>query len=222
MAIVGLTKAEQYEKTRTTLLNVAHELFAMKGYAGTSTNEIVESAKVTRGALYYHFQDKKSIFQAVFERHRQSRTHALIERIQEAEGDAWQRLVETGLTLVVESLSEKDTQRIVYTDGPAVLGQEIWHTNVPALDFITASLEQLKAEGFLEEKTPHHILARLMWGALLEAGLYVSHAADPVGAQREVLHGLKFWFEKLLDRHSGGGSRASPRFSFAGHVLSKP
>jgi len=197
----GLTKAEQYEKTRTALLNVAHKLFATQGYADTSTNEIVESAKVTRGALYYHFRDKEALFQAVFERHRQSRTQALIERIQEAEGDAWQRLIETGLTIVVESLSEKDTQRIIYTDGPAVLGPAIWHTNVPALDFITAGLEQLQAEGFLEEKTPHQILARLVWGSLREAGLYVSHAADPVGAQREVLHGLLFWLGKLRIKH---------------------
>ena len=197
MAETGLTKAEQYEKTRTALLNVAHKLFATQGYTGTSTNEIVERTKVTRGALYYHFQDKKALFQAVFEQHRRARTQALIEQIQEAEGDTWQRLIETGLSVAVESLSEKDTQRIIYTDGPAVLGSEIWHINVPALDFITAGLEQLKAEGFLEEKTPHQILARLVWGALLEAGLYVSHAADSVEAQREVLHGLLFWLGKL-------------------------
>lgn len=201
MAEAGLTKAEQYEKTRMILLDVAHELFAMQGYAATSTSEIVERAKVTRGALYYHFRDKEDLFRAVFERFRQVRTQALLERIQEGEGDTWQRLVETGLSVVVESLSEKDAQRIIFTDGPAVLGPEIWHTNVPALSFITAGLEQLRAEGFLEEKTPHKALARLVWGALLESGVYVSHAADPVGAQSEMLHGLRFWFEKLRVRH---------------------
>ncbi len=197
MAETGLTKAEQYEKTRIMLLDVAHELFAMKGYAATSTSEIVERAKVTRGALYYHFRDKEDLFRAVFERLRQARTQALLDRIQESEGDTWQRFVETGLSIVVESLSEKDAQRIIFTDGPAVLGPEIWHTNVPALSFIAAGLEQLKAEGFLEEKTPHKALSNLVWGALLESGIYVSRAADPGGAQREMLHGLKYWLGKL-------------------------
>lgn len=197
MAETGLTKAEQYEKTRIMLLDVAHELFAMQGYAATSTSEIVERAKVTRGALYYHFRDKKDLFRAVFERLRQARTQALHERIREGEGDTWQRLVETGLTIVVESLSEKDAQRIIFTDGPAILDPEVWHTNVPALHFITAGLEQLKAEGFLEEKTPHKALARLVWGALLESGVYISRAADTGEAQQEMLHGLLYWLGKL-------------------------
>ncbi len=206
MAKKGLTKAEQYEKTRIMLLDVAHELFAIQGYAATSTSEIVERAKVTRGALYYHFRDKEDLFKedlfrAVFERLRQARTQALLDRIQESEGDTWQRLVETGLSIVVESLSEKDAQRIIFTDGPAVLGPETWHTNVPALSFITAGLEQLKAEGFLEEKTPHKALAHLVWGALLESGVSISRAADPGGAQREMLHGLKYWLGKLRVKH---------------------
>ena len=193
----GLTKAEQYEKTRTNLLDVAHKLFAKQGYANTSTGEIVERAKVTRGALYYHFQDKKALFQAVFERFRQLRTQTLLEQIQKSNGNAWKRLVDTGLSVVVDSLSEKDAQRIIFTDGPAVLGQEILHTNMPALNFITESFKLLKEEGFLDEQTPHESLARLVWGALVEAGIYVSHADDSVKAQREMLHGLKFWFEKL-------------------------
>lgn len=201
MAEEGLTKAEQYEKTRTNLLNVAHELFAEQGYANTSTGEIVERAKVTRGALYYHFRDKEDLFRAVFERFRQSRTQRLLARLQEGEGNAWDRLVETGLSGFVESLSEKDALRIIFTDGPAVLGPKIMHTSILSLNFITDGLKQLKEEGFLEEQTPHESLAHLVWGALLEAGVYVSHADNPVEAQREMLNGLKFWIGKLRVKH---------------------
>ena len=45
---------------------------------------------------------------------------------------------------------------------------------MPALNFITAGFKQLKAEGFLEEEVPHQALSRLLWGALLEAGVYIS------------------------------------------------
>lgn len=199
--MAALTKAEQYEKTRSALLTVAHELFAKNGYADTSTKDIVEQAEVTRGALYYHFHNKESLFQVVFERFRQARTQAIMARVQEAEGDLWQRFVETGSTAVIESLSDKSAQRIIFTDGPSVLAPEIWHKNVQGVNFITQFFEQLEAGGFIEEKTPHKALARLLWGAFLEAGVYISHATDSVEAQHEMLQGLKHWLGKLRIKH---------------------
>ena len=194
---MALPKAEQYEKTRSALLAVAHELFAEQGYAATSTKDIVERAEVTRGALYYHFHNKESLFQAVFEQFRQARTQAIVARVQEAEGDPWQRFVETGCAAFIESLSDISAQRIIFTDGPSVLDPDIWHKNVQGIGFITQGLEQLAAEGFIEEKTPQQALARLLWGALLEAGVYVSHATDSVGAQHEMLQGLQYCLGKL-------------------------
>ena len=195
--MAALSKAEQYEKTRSALLTVAHELFAEQGYAATSTKDIVGRAEVTRGALYYHFRNKESLFQAVFERFRQVRTQAILESIQEAEGDLWQRFVETGCTAIIESLSDKSAQRIIFADGPSVLAPDIWHKNVQGVDFFTQTFERLEAEGFIEENTPHQALGRLVWGAFLEAGIYVSHATDSVEAQHEMIQGLKHWLGKL-------------------------
>ena len=197
----ALSKAQQYEKTRAALLTVAHEMFAERGYADTSTQDIVERAGMTRGALYYHFRDKRDLFRAVFEQFRQARTQVLMARMQEAKGDLWQRLVETGCAAFIESLSDKNAQRIIFTDGPSVLDPEVWHKNVQGVNLITQFLEQLEAEGFIEEKTPHQALARLVWGALLEAGVYVSHATDTVGAQHKMLEGLRYWIGKLRTRH---------------------
>jgi AcrR family transcriptional regulator len=60
-------KTEQSEQTRRLLLAVARQLFAERGYAGTSTEEIVQRAGVTRGALYHQFRDKEDLFRAVYE-----------------------------------------------------------------------------------------------------------------------------------------------------------
>ena len=61
------SKAEQADATRTALLAAARELFTDRGYAATSTTEIVARAGVTRGALYHHFPAKHDLFRAVFD-----------------------------------------------------------------------------------------------------------------------------------------------------------
>jgi len=50
---------------RARLLDAATVLFAEKGYAATSVGEIVARAGVTKPVLYYYFQSKEGIFQAI-------------------------------------------------------------------------------------------------------------------------------------------------------------
>jgi TetR/AcrR family transcriptional repressor of mexAB-oprM operon len=53
---------EDAEKTRVTLLASAERLFLEKGVAHTSLDQIARDAGVTRGAVYWHFQNKAHLF----------------------------------------------------------------------------------------------------------------------------------------------------------------
>lgn len=51
--------------TRARILSAAVELFAERGYAGTSVRDISERLGVTKAALYYHFSSKETILDAL-------------------------------------------------------------------------------------------------------------------------------------------------------------
>ena len=65
----GTSRRQEYSaSTRRALVDVATELFTEQGYAGTSLDEIVAGARVTKGALYHHFSGKQALFESVFEK----------------------------------------------------------------------------------------------------------------------------------------------------------
>lgn len=59
-------KKEDAEITRQQLLEAAVRVFSEKGYAATKLSDIGEVAGVTRGAIYWHFGNKKELFIALF------------------------------------------------------------------------------------------------------------------------------------------------------------
>lgn len=65
--MVRRTKADA-EATRHALLDAAEQLFQARGVSRTSLNDIATAAGTTRGAIYWHFEDKADLFNAMMER----------------------------------------------------------------------------------------------------------------------------------------------------------
>jgi AcrR family transcriptional regulator len=187
-------KAEQAEATRAALLGAARELFAGRGYAAVPTEEIVQRAGVTRGALYHHFSDKRDLFRAVVEEVEQE----TVEKIASAalsESDPW-LAQQRALGAFLDVCLEPDVQRIILTDAPSVLGLEAWR-EIEArygLALVRAGLGLVMEAGLIAEQ-PLDPLAHLLLGALAEAGLVIARAEDPKAARAEVGASV----ERLLD-----------------------
>ncbi len=60
-----MPKTDGY-KTKEKILKVAEQLFAEKGFNGTSIDKIAKTAGVNKGLIYYHFKDKKDIVVSIF------------------------------------------------------------------------------------------------------------------------------------------------------------
>lgn len=65
--MIRRTKADA-EATRSALLDAAEQLFLSRGVSRTSLQDIASAAGTTRGAIYWHFQDKADLFNAMMER----------------------------------------------------------------------------------------------------------------------------------------------------------
>ncbi len=62
-----LSRTESMARTRAQVLTAAQEVFAEKGIAGTSIEQIAERAGYTRGAVYAHFAGKDELAIAVLD-----------------------------------------------------------------------------------------------------------------------------------------------------------
>ena len=60
------------------IIEIAGKLFSQRGYDGVSMGEIAKAVGLTKAAIYYHFKDKKALYEAVI----LSRLDKLVERIE--------------------------------------------------------------------------------------------------------------------------------------------
>jgi AcrR family transcriptional regulator len=195
------TKAEQAGATRTALTTAARQLFTERGYAATSTTEIVERAGVTRGALYHHFAAKEDLFRAVFEQLEDEVTkHVAREALTST--DPIEQL-RRGTRAYLDACIDPAVQRVVLIEGPSVLGWETWQEIEQRYGYglVLAGVETAIAAGVIGAQ-PVDSLAHVLFGALTEAGMVVARADEPRTARAEM--------EAAMDRLLEGlrGSRS--------------
>jgi AcrR family transcriptional regulator len=182
-------------ENREKLVRAARRAFATQGYAAASMDELTAEAGLTRGALYHNFGDKKGLLWAVVEQI----DGEMAEKLREAREKAptlWQGLMDEGATYIEMAL-DPEIQRIMWLDGPAVLGDPSkWPGENACLETTMSTLRALVDEGVVH---PVDIEAagRLINGAALGAALWVAGSAKPaevfpkaVGAFRQLATGL--------------------------------
>src|ERR1700685_2541477 len=177
------TKAEQRETTTAALVAAARELFAERGYASVGTEEIVQRAGVTRGALYHHFKDgKEQLFRAVLV----ELSAELVQQVvglASAAGDPFEELV-VGCEGFLDACARPDVQRIMLIDGPSVLGWDVLREidSGYALGALEAALQGAMDAGALSP-APANAVAHVLLGALDEAVMVIARADDQPAAR---------------------------------------
>jgi AcrR family transcriptional regulator len=183
-AAIAPTREETARATRDALVGVGRELFAKRGYADVGTEEIVARAKVTRGALYHHFEDKRDLFRAVHEQVEGQLVERIAARI-EGIADPWELMV-TGTRSFLDACEDPAVKQITLIDAPAVLGWREWREidERYGLGLMRAALGGAIEAGVLKAM-PLETMSHLLLGALAEAAFVIANADDPDAARKE-------------------------------------
>ncbi|QAB00299.1 TetR/AcrR family transcriptional regulator [Agrobacterium tumefaciens] len=183
-------------ETRTKLLAAGRKAFGSIGYAEASMDDFTAEAGLTRGALYHHFGDKKGLLLAVVAEIDAEMTKRLCDISSRAES-RWEGFVEENLGYVRMAL-EPEIQRIMFRDGPAVLGDPSrWPNANGCISAVARSLDALKDEGTIGD-IDAEACARFINAASSAAAQWIANSDDPemtskraVGSFRAFLEGLR-------------------------------
>ena len=189
--------SKRAEISRDELVRVARRAFQRHGYAGAGTNEIVEKAKLTRGALYYHFKDKRDLLRAVVAQIAEEIVVEIEARAMAAT-DPWTGL-EAGCRAFLEVCSRPEIRGIYLIDAPAHLGWAEWR-RIDAESGM-GSLERglaacLGLHGPVDRKRLR-ALTHLIAGALNEAALAIAEAPRPEAALDDLSRGVKWLLDAI-------------------------
>ncbi|MFN4311968.1 MAG: TetR/AcrR family transcriptional regulator [Ferrovibrio sp.] len=178
------TKAEKHAATRAALLATARRLFAARGYAETGTEDVVREAGVTRGALYYHFADKRALFEAVVE----SIAAEVLAAIEAASSKAASPLdaLITGSAAFLDACLKPDARQIFLVDAPSVIGWQRWREidGRYGRGSLRQGIEAALAELPNGRQLSAEALTFLLTGAMNEAALWLAEAENEMAARK--------------------------------------
>src|SRR3990172_835325 len=84
-AVTGSLKAQRSTATREDIIVACLELFARRGFHNTSISDIANSAGITKGAIYWHFQNKEALFAAILDKMKHNWQRIVLQHVDEVD-----------------------------------------------------------------------------------------------------------------------------------------
>jgi TetR/AcrR family transcriptional regulator, transcriptional repressor for nem operon len=179
-------------RTKLTILHSAQRLFAVKGYAATSIDEVMRGCGLTRGGFYAYFRSKSQLYREAMrmvpERDASQRAHDREEWLQ-ALLDAHLR-VDSPLAFFATDVASRDRQvRAAYTDSVNAMSRRI--------------LERVRRDAPCEED------AALALAAMVVGAAAIARSTDDVSLKDRVAAACRSSAVTLLDPRG-----QSPAFNY--------
>ena len=192
------------EKTNERIAAVATELFAQRGYAGTSMRDVARAADVTLPTIYHYFTNKEGLYQYVLQQTRFAFVEAVFSAVTGVEGvrdrlvaigEAKYRFIVANRPLMMLLMREFiDIGRWLESEGQ--LSPEL----TKRVDFMRALVQEGIASGELAP-VDADMAAWYLTGVFLVYDLRLSSREEPP-AEGEVAQVVDLALEGLLPRES--------------------
>jgi AcrR family transcriptional regulator len=146
------------------ILDVATRQFAERGYEGTSMNDVAEAVGVRKASLFYHFETKEALYEAVLDRLIATIATPL-SAAYEAEGTWEERLVNAADTVTSVLASHPYAAKLLLREaldwGPVVRGELSGHV-VAVLEMTAAFIRAGQEVGVFAKADPRQTVVTLI------------------------------------------------------------
>ncbi|OGW17360.1 MAG: hypothetical protein A3G93_04450 [Nitrospinae bacterium RIFCSPLOWO2_12_FULL_45_22] len=159
----------QSEKTKATIIKAAISLFAKNGFHNTSIAQITEMCQLSKGALYWHFEDKEDLLMAVIDQVRQEWKDVLRKNLKRN----WsaQKKMENILDLFVETTLENKERYVIFivliaefTEVDERFERALREGFMEFFEFIAQIIDDGKSEGSIHKDINTNLMAIAFMG----------------------------------------------------------
>ena len=116
-------RAPNYEGQKESILAGAADLFARRGYLGTSMNDVADACGLSKGALYHYYRDKDQLLISIAESH-VTRLVALVKSVERDDTIAARERLQVLITRFLVEYSDAENSHRVLTDDVKYLPEE--------------------------------------------------------------------------------------------------
>jgi AcrR family transcriptional regulator len=153
--------AQEYAQKRNAILDVAQRYIATKGYEQMTTQDLLESLQISRGAFYHYFESKQALLMALVERIAEQGEQLIIPIAADRELPAQDKLLR--FFAMVDQLKRENLKllfpflRVWYADENALFRQKLYLTRIKRLTpWLAQIIEEGVAQGVFTTPYPDH------------------------------------------------------------------
>jgi len=192
-------RVDRGQATRQHLVELATELFADRGYEGTSIEAVLERAGVSRGSLYHHFKGKDRLFEAVVEAVHTQVGEATLAAVVASGATEPYDLLKAAELAWIQLAGEPVVRRILLIDAPTVLGWRRWR-DIEAqfgLGMLKTVLQQAADAGHVPARLVEPF-AHILLATGNEMAMVIALADDVPAAQATAEAAVEEFLTRLL------------------------
>jgi len=176
--VARTVNAQEYAQKRDAILDVAQRYIATKGYEQMTTQDLLESLQISKGAFYHYFESKQALLMALVERMAEQAEQLIAPIVSDRALPAEDKLLR--FFDVVDQLKRDNLDlvfaflRVWYADENALFRHKLYLARIQRIvPWLAKILEEGVAEGVFTSPYPDHA-ARAILSLLEDLGYAIA------------------------------------------------